>query len=169
MLLFSWCCWFTMCDQECLSNSNTIVFPAQINLFNAESNHPLRLCCVMCVRVCVSACESGCVRQRPPVWCREPVNSEPECALSTGIWFVTQQTWAAAESLSRPHPPCSSLALSAFPFSSPSTQGVSKGSPLGQYYWHTYLIARGWHPRLSIGSVKLQQGKKSYDVESPSF
>lgn len=37
--------WFTMCDQECLSNSNSIVFPAEINLFNAESNHPLRLHC----------------------------------------------------------------------------------------------------------------------------
>lgn len=34
-----------MCDQECLSNSNSVVFSAEINLFNAESNHPLRLHC----------------------------------------------------------------------------------------------------------------------------
>lgn len=39
-----------MCDQECLSKSNSIVFPAEINLFNAESNHPLRLRCRLCVR-----------------------------------------------------------------------------------------------------------------------
>ena len=50
-----------MCDQGCLSNSNSIVFPAEINLFNAESNHPLRLhCVVVCVCVCVCVYENVC-------------------------------------------------------------------------------------------------------------
>ncbi len=89
-----------MCDQECLSNSNSIVFPAEINLFNAESNHPLRLhrgigfvdvCARVCaggagvLLCCVCVCVCVCVRQRPPVRWREPVNLEPECALSIGI------------------------------------------------------------------------------------
>lgn len=83
-----------MCDQECLSNSNSVVFPAEINLFNAESNHPLRLHCDACVKVCApSGCVGvfcarvcACARQRPPVQWREPVNWEPECAaLSVGI------------------------------------------------------------------------------------
>lgn len=47
-----------MCDQECLSNSNSVVFPAEINLFNAESNHPLRLHCGARVKVCAPG---GCV------------------------------------------------------------------------------------------------------------
>lgn len=84
-----------MCDQECLSNSNSVVFPAEINLFNAESNHPLRLrraagCRCVCVHgwlvvLLCCVCVHACVRQRPPVQWREPVNSEPECALSIGI------------------------------------------------------------------------------------
>lgn len=54
--------WFTMCDQECLPNSNSIVFPAEINLFNAESNHPLRLHCgARCWYVCVWGCVVVCV------------------------------------------------------------------------------------------------------------
>lgn len=41
-----------MCAQECLSNSNTGVFPAEINLFNSGSNHPVRLHCCVCVCSC---------------------------------------------------------------------------------------------------------------------
>ena len=52
-----------MCDQECLSNSNSVVFPAEINLFNAESNHPLRLrrAAPLSMCVCVCARVAGCV------------------------------------------------------------------------------------------------------------
>lgn len=46
-----------------------------------------------------------------------------------------------------------SFSLSAFPFSSPCTQGACKGSPLGQDYWHAYLIARGSNLHLSVSSV----------------
>lgn len=159
------CCFFFLVniDSRCVirnvCQTQIVLFlPAEINLFNAESNHPLRLQPCRGLSTC---CCVGRLRQRPPVQCGEPVNSEP---LSVGIWFVTQQTRRLWLSHLAGHTRFSpSLCLSLF-FSTPHphTQGVSKGSPPGQNCWHTYLNARGSHPHLSVTSVKSAAGKNHH-------
>ena len=120
---------FTVFDQKCLSSTNSIVYHGPINLFRIPPTSNVMVCmynkCVFCMSVSmslfasVSVCLCGCVfvfvRQGPPVQRKEPVNWKPKKGLSMGIWFVTHQLQALAESLSRPHPSFStSLCLSLF-------------------------------------------------------